>query len=238
MPTYESTTLNAQPATVARISATSRPFVIVTILVTVLAFVGAFSTSAVAQLWVAGQIGIPDWARAGVPLGVDAPLLAFTLGAISRRSRGESTVGSWIWLCVFSVASVGLNAWHGLNAAHTSSGFGPLFVILVSGLMPLSVIATSEQVVSILVTPPTGSREQRQALARVADRGALPAQAQAKGQAPAKPGKGTPQAEDLHEVARALAQAEPGISKTEIARRTGLSAMAVREAECVMRIRS
>lgn len=230
MPTYESSTLAAQPAAVARISATSRPFIMVTIAVTVAAFIGAFAISAVAQLWVAEQIGIPAFARVGVPLGVDAPLIAFSLGAISRRSRGESTVGSWVWLVTFSVASVGLNAWHGLSAAHASTGIAPLFVVLVSGLMPLAVLATSEQVVGILVTPPTGSREQRQALARVADRGALPAQTQIKGQPAAKPRRGTPQAEDLHEVARALVQAEPGISKAEVARRTGLSAMAVREA--------
>ncbi|MCU1585480.1 MAG: putative Phage excisionase [Microbacteriaceae bacterium] len=225
MPTYDSPTLAAQPNAVARISATSRGFVLTTLAVTTAAFAGAFTTSSVSQLWVAQQIGIPEFARAGVVLGIDAPLLAFSLGAIARRSRGESVASSWIWLTIFSLASVILNAWHGISVAHSAPGT-LVFVVLVSSLMPLAVLGTSEQVVGILVAPPSGTRQQRQALARVADRGALPAQTQS---AP-KPKRGTPLDVDLRETAKALAQAEPGISKAEIAKRTGLSAIAVREA--------
>jgi hypothetical protein len=202
--------------------------VITTVVVTLLAFVGAFSVSADSQLWVAGQIGVPAGVGSyGVVLGIDAPLLAFSLGAIARRSRGESAASSWVWICLFSTASIALNSWHGISVSHTGSGLGSVFVILVSSLMPLAVLGCSEQVVGILVAPPAGSREQRQALARVADRGALPAQTVG---AQKPPKRGTPADLDLRETARALAQAEPGITKAEIARRTGLNATGVREA--------
>lgn len=87
-------------------------------------------------------------------------------------------------------------------------------------------LATSEQVKGILISPPSGTRSQRQALDRVADRGLLPAQTAG---AP-KAKRGTPLDVDLRETVKAIAQAEPGISKASIAKRTGLSATSVREA--------
>jgi hypothetical protein len=225
LPTHTSTTLDQAAAArpVARISPTSRAFVLTTTAVTVLAFAAAFTISGFSQVWAGGQLGLPIWARFAVPLAVDMPLLAFALSSIARRAQGEPVWPSAAWLGVFSSASIAINIWHGISepGAHGAAVWG---LIGISALVPLAVIATSGEVLSILTAPPRGSAEQRQALARVADRGQLAGRAVQPAGRPTKlPKRGTPERADLAAVVRDHVEAFPAASVAERARSTGVS---------------
>ncbi len=225
MPTHTSSALHhaAADRPVARISPTSHAFVMATTIVTFIAFAAAFTISGFSQVWAGGELGLPVWARFAVPLAVDAPLIAFALSSIARRGRGEAVWPSAAWLGLFSASSIAINVWHGISeaGAHGIAFWG---LIGLSALIPLSVLATSGEVLSILTAPPRGSVEQRQALARVADRGQLAERTvQAAGRPARLPKRGTPAREDLAAVVRDHVNAFPGASVAERARSTGVS---------------
>jgi hypothetical protein len=226
VPSFESSTLKVAAAQkpAARISPTSRGFVITAVIVALVSFASSFLISGHAQVWVGEQLGLDPMARFAVPLAFDAPMVAFGLSSISRRARGERITGSLAWLAAFALISIGANTWHVL-ATSNARGFGVIGLVAVSAFTPIGVLATSEQILGILVAPPTASREQLAALQRVADRGQLATQA-VSGRA-AK--RGTPEAEDLAEVVRSAHTANPTISKTALAQQFGLSATRIRE---------
>jgi hypothetical protein len=112
--------------------------------VTAACVAASFFLSAFAQVWVGHQIGLPGYAAFALPVTVDAPLLAFGMAAIAKRSRGESTVLAWISLSVFTAASVGANVRHGLEAGEPGNTVGQFGVVVVSALIPLGVLLTSE----------------------------------------------------------------------------------------------
>jgi hypothetical protein len=189
--------------------------------ITAASFAASFFVSAFAQVWVGGRIHLPGAAAFALPVAIDAPLLAFGMAAIAKRSRGESTVLAWLSLSVFTAASIGANVWHGLEAGEPGSTVGQIGVVAVSALIPLGVLLTSESVLSIIVQPPQGSAEQRQALARVADRGLLGAAgAQAKPSAAEK--------QDAAAVAAAMVQA--GATQAAARKATGVSVAALKAA--------
>jgi len=222
VPSFSSSTLDAARAAkpAARIQPTSRGFVAVTAGITAASFAASFFVSAWAQVWVGGQIGLPGAAALVLPIAIDAPLIAFGMAAIAKRSRGERTWLAWLSLAVFTAASIGGNVWHGLATGDSDSIAAQIGVCAVAALIPLGVLLTSESALSILVAPPHGSAEQRQALARVADRGLLAAPGAAK--------RSRAETEDLAATARSMAEA--GSSKAAIARTLKLSAKAVNEA--------
>ncbi|WP_166871518.1 HTH domain-containing protein [Salinibacterium sp. ZJ450] len=228
MPKFDSPTLIATEAQrpIARISPTSGAFVKVTVAVTLISFAAAFLISGFAQIWVGEQIGLPGWARIAVPLAIDAPMLAFGLGAISHRARGESTRGSYVWLATFTGASIGANVWHSASLG-TVEGWGILGAVVVSALIPVAVLGTSEQVLGILVAPPTSTdRELLRAKARVVDRVAMSGQAAGS----KRPRKSPDEAHDEAQLIKAAKLAEPDLSGTELAKLFNVSRVTVSKA--------
>lgn len=223
MAKYESSTLAAAAAAkpAARIQPTSAGFITVTLLLTAVSFLGAFSVSANAQLWLASLLHLPPWLGWALVATIDAPLVVFGLSALARRSRGDSAWLSYTALSVFTAGSIALNIFHGLEL--TEPGTSMAATVAISGAAaaaPLAVLLTSESALSIVVAPPSGDREHRAALQRVADRGALPT---------VKPTRRSgAERKDLEAAARDMA--EGGRSRAEIAAATGLSAQAVRNA--------
>lgn len=225
VPTHTSFALDhaAGAKPVARISPTSRAFVLTTTIVTLLAFASAFTISGFSQVWAGGELGLPVWARFAVPLAVDMPLIAFALSSIARRAQGEPVWPSAAWLGLFSASSIAINVWHGISEAG-AHGIALAGLVGLSALVPLAVIATSGEVLSILTAPPRGSAEQRRSIARVADRGLLAERsALATGRLVKLPKRGTPEREDLAAVVRDHVKAFPAASVAERARSTGVS---------------
>lgn len=225
VPTHTSSTLDRAAAAkpVARISPNSRAFVMTTTIVTLLAFTSAFTISGFSQVWAGGELGLPVWARFAVPLAVDMPLIAFALSSIARRAQGEPVWPSVAWLGLFSASSIAINVWHGISEAG-AHGIALAGLVGLSALVPLAVIATSGEVLSILTAPPGGSAEQRQALARVADRGQLAERSAPAARRSVKmPKRGTPERADLAAVVQDHINAFPAASAAERARSTGVS---------------
>jgi len=225
VPTHTSSALDHAAAAkpVARISPSSRAFVLTTTIVTLLAFTSAFTISGFSQVWAGGELGLPVWARFAVPFAVDMPLIAFALSSIARRAQGEPVWPSAAWLGLFSASSISINVWHGISTAG-AHGIALAGLIGLSALVPLAVIATSGEVLSILTAPSRGSVEQRRALARVVDRGQLSERpTPAAGRAVKLPKRGTPERDDLAAVVRDHIQAFPAASVAERARSTGVS---------------
>jgi hypothetical protein len=75
---------------------------------------------------------------------------------------------AWISLSVFTAASVGANVRHGLEAGEPGSTVGQLGVVVVSALIPLGVLLTSECALDHRAAG-QGTAEQRQALACIGD---------------------------------------------------------------------
>ena len=219
MATFNSPTLDSMRASrpAARIRATSRAFVATTIAITIASFAAAFLVSGFAQVWVGSRIGLPPVATIAVVAMIDFPLIAFGLGAISRASRGESTRGSYLWIGLFVLASVGMNLWHGFATTNVL-GIEQIGLAAVSILAPVAILATSHQVLSILVAPPaTDDKARLQALARVVDREAL-AVSVAAGSKAARPRSGSAEEQDLHEAIRtAYVAADGGVSREALA---------------------
>ena len=219
MATFNSPTLDsmraAKPA--ARIRATSKLFVATTVGITIASFAAAFLVSGFAQVWVGGRIGLPPVAALSIVALIDFPLIAFGLGAISRAGRGEPTRGSYAWILLFVLASIGMNIWHGF-ATTAMLGIEQIGLAAISILAPVAILATSHQVLTILVAPPTTEDKARlQALARVVDREAL-AVSVAAGSKAARPRSGSAEEQDLHEAIRtAYVAADGGVSREALA---------------------
>ena len=218
MASFNSPTLDSMRAQkpIARIQSTSKAFVVTTIAITIASFAAAFLISGFAQVWVGERIGLPPVARVIVAVMVDAPLIAFGLGAISRAGRGESTRGSYAWILLFVFASIGMNLWHGF-ATTNMIGIEQIGLASISILAPVAILATSHQVLAILVAPPATDKARLQALARVVDREALSTPA-VTGAKPARLRSGSAEEQDLHEAIRlAYIAADGGVSREALA---------------------
>lgn len=174
MPKFESSTLDTARGhrPVARISPSSRAFVVTTLIVTLVSFAASFAISGASQVWAARTLGLEGILAYCLIPAIDGPLVAFALSAISRRAVGQSVWMSFLSLGVFSVASILVNLWHGLSTVD-ESGAALAGVTGVSILVPVGILLTSESVLGILVAPPSGSAAERRALQQVADRGLL-----------------------------------------------------------------
>lgn len=216
MATFNSPTLDSMQASrpIARIRATSRSFIATTIGITIASFAAAFLVSGFAQVWVGSRIGLPPVATIAVVALIDFPLVAFGLGAISRAGRGESTRGSYAWIGLFVLVSIGMNIWHGF-ATTSVAGIEQIGLAAISILAPVAILATSHQVLSILVAPPaTEDKARLQALARVVDREALAAPSAA-GSKVTRPRSGSAEEQDLLDAIRVAYIAADGAMTRE-----------------------
>jgi hypothetical protein len=119
-----------------------------------------------------GQVGVASWVGLGlfsllVPIIVDAVIVVFSYFVLLLRARGENQRGAWVIIASSILVSIALNSLdHFLPLIDT-----PLAKAIVGGclgaLMPLYLLATTHSAIKILVAPPLGTPEQRQA-ARIA----------------------------------------------------------------------
>lgn len=167
MATFTSPSTVRIQSAAARIDPTSRGFVRVTAAVGILSFAAAFAVSGSSLYWAGGQIHLP--LPIVVPLAMDAPMVAFALAALSKRARGQSTRSSIAWIGVFSAISVSINAWHSLSIG--ALGLDLIGALFLAVATPIAILATSEQILGVLVAPPAHNDNDRlQREARAADR--------------------------------------------------------------------
>lgn len=223
MPTYTSEAVTEARKTrpVQRIQTTSRGFVITAVIVLALTFLGLFSVSGTAMWWIAGegQMDLPLFLRPALLVGLDFGLVATGLAWAVQRSRGESTTLSRLILFSSVGFSVLINIARGVSTFH--GGFAGVVAIVVETGVPLLLLAASENALAILVAPASGSVEQRQAIARLADRGLLAGGADRKDAAVQ---------EDLAAAVRELHTAQPKLSRSALAKQTGVSVTFVKNA--------
>jgi hypothetical protein len=164
---FSSPTKNRIVGAAARIDPSSRLFVSTTAIVGTLAFASAFAVSGNALWWAGTMLHLP-WPLA-LPLAVDLPLVAFALSALARRSRGQGTKSSMAWLLMFSLVSIAINIWHSLSLG--AVGVDLIGSIFISAVIPIAILSTSEQLLSVLVAPPaTNDIERLQREARASDK--------------------------------------------------------------------
>ena len=92
-----------------------------------------------------------------VPLIVDGSIIVFSLAAILKKSRGESTIFAWICVGIFTVISIAANSTHVLLEANVAVENGILKAIggaFVAGIMPISIFLVTETVIGLLVEKP------------------------------------------------------------------------------------
>jgi hypothetical protein len=115
-----------------------------------------------------GQMAVAEWAMLQgpravvVPIVIDGSIVVFSLAAILKRSRGQSTFLSWTFVGVFTAISIAANALHVLieapNADQTMI-FKSVGGAFVAGVMPISIWLVTHILTDLLVEKPSLSRE-------------------------------------------------------------------------------
>jgi len=210
MATFTSPTKERITGAAARIDPASKGFVRATTMVGVLSFASAFAVSGSALYWAGVQIHLPY--PLALPLAIDLPLIVFALSALSRRGRGQSTGPSMAWLLLFSFASVAINIWHALSL--DAVGVHLLGSLFVASIIPIAILSTSEQLLSVLVAPPAHGADRLQREARAADRLTTAPATEVR----ARPKRGTPEFDDRVADIRDRKAAAGGVSNAELKR--------------------
>lgn len=162
-------------ATAGRVRADSKAYVATVLIVVAITFGSAFAVSAVSQSAIGRLAGLPPYLSWLVAIAIDGATLVSALGIAAKRSRGQSTKSGWASMVAFALVSVTLNAIHGLSTGRAGENLIVLAaVLLVSGVMPLSILSVLENALAVAVVPVAAgaSAEHLQALARVNDRAA------------------------------------------------------------------
>jgi len=194
----------------ARIDPASKGFVRATTVVGVLSFAAAFAVSGNALYWAGVQIHLPF--PLALPLAIDLPLVVFALAALARRARGQNTGPSMAWLLLFSFASVAINIWHALSL--NAVGVHLVGNLFVASIIPIAILSTSEQLLSVLVAPPAHDPDRLQREARAADRLTDGPATEVR----ARPKRGTPESDDRLADIRDRKAAAGGASTAELKR--------------------
>ena len=115
-----------------------------------------------------GQMAVADWAMLRgpravvVPIVIDGSIVVFSLAAILKRSRGQSTLLSWTFVGVFTAISIAANALHvliespGTDEMMIFKSVGGAFI---AGVMPVSIWLVTHILTDLLVERPSLSRE-------------------------------------------------------------------------------
>jgi hypothetical protein len=179
---------NSSPRVARQFSARSHGFVMLTVVITLLAMTASFALSFNAQVAIAALIGLVGWMRFLLPVGVDSFLLVSALSlAVLREREGipallpngkrplwfrTSQGRQWMLLVSWSMASVGLNIYHGVNTVPAgSSVFVITAVAIVSTLFPLGILTATEGLLKLLIQETTDSAELAQAKTRLINHG-------------------------------------------------------------------
>ena len=154
------------PRVARQFSARSHGFVALTVGITLLAMTASFALSFNAQVAIAALIGLQGWMRFLLPVGVDSFILVSALSLAGLRER-EGVPGllpsgkrrpwwtlaqgrQWGLLWAWTAASVGLNAWRGLDSVPAgSSTVVVVGVAVVSVLFPAGVLTATESLLKV-----------------------------------------------------------------------------------------
>jgi hypothetical protein len=119
-----------------------------------------------------GQMAVAEWAMLRgpravvVPIVIDGSIVVFSLAAILKRSRGQSTFLSWTFVGVFTAISIAANALHVLIEAPSADEtmvFKSIGGALIAGVMPISIWLVTHILTELLVEKPSLSREELRA---------------------------------------------------------------------------
>lgn len=139
-------------ARAARLDPDTLPSLIVAVILTATLGAVSFTLSFSGLVEVAAWASVPDYLAWTVPVTVDASILVYTLAVFIFRARGESNVGAWTWLIMFTLVSVAANAAHAWDASvrdwHGYAGAA------LSGLAPVSVLLTTHTLGELIVAKP------------------------------------------------------------------------------------
>lgn len=172
------------PRVARQFSARSHAFVTLTVGVTVLAMSASFALSFNAQVAIAAIIGLHGWMQFLLPVGVDSYVLVSGLSlAVLREREGipgllangkrppfwrTSQGRQWSLLSAWSLCSVALNIWHGLDSVPAgASAVVVVGVAVVSILFPAGVLTSTESLLKLLIQETTDSAELAQAKTRL-----------------------------------------------------------------------
>jgi uncharacterized membrane protein YhaH (DUF805 family) len=164
---------NSIHSVAGRIRADSHAYVAAVLIVVAITFGAAFVVSAVSQAAIGRLAGLPPVLAWLVAIAIDGATLVSALGIAAKRSRGQSTKSGWGSMIAFALVSVTLNAIHGLSSGRAGDSLiAFVAVLLVSGVMPMSILSVLENALAVSVVPVAAgaSAEHLQALARVNDR--------------------------------------------------------------------
>lgn len=115
-----------------------------------------------------GQMAVADWAMLRgpravvVPVVIDGSIVVFSLAAILKRSRGQSTFLSWTFVGVFTAISISANALHVLIESPNTDEMMVLKSVggaFIAGVMPISIWLVTHILTDLLVEKPSLSRE-------------------------------------------------------------------------------
>lgn len=114
-----------------------------------------------------GQMAVADWAMLRgpravvVPIVIDGSIVVFSLAAILKRARGQSTLLSWTVVGVFTAISIAANAFHVLIETPNIDEliFKSIGGAFIAGVMPVSIWLVTHILTDLLVEKPSLSRE-------------------------------------------------------------------------------
>ncbi|TFD04128.1 DUF2637 domain-containing protein [Cryobacterium sp. TMT1-66-1] len=159
-------------------------FIALTTFVTVLAMTASFMLSFSAQVAIAELMHLSGWMVWLLPAGVDSFILTSALALVVIRDReGTQAPGArvpwfrsaqgrqWALMWGWTLASIGLNVWHGFEVSKDAGLPVQIGLAVVSTLFPLGVLTATDGLLRILVAETTDSAELAAAKTRLANSG-------------------------------------------------------------------
>lgn len=179
-----STTTSGSRKISKQLSPQSPGFIALTSAVTLLAMAASFMLSFSAQVAIAELMHLSGWKVWLLPAGVDSFILTSALALVIIRDReGMPAAGTrmpwfrsaqgrqWALMWGWTLASIGLNVWHGFVVSQGAGLPVQIGLAVVSTLFPLGVLTATDGLLRILVAETTDSAELAAARTRLANQG-------------------------------------------------------------------
>ncbi|WP_161580498.1 DUF2637 domain-containing protein [Subtercola vilae] len=116
-----------------------------------------------AQLAVAGWAKLDGPAAIAVPGVIDGSIVVFSVAAVIQRSRGMSTLISWLFVGLYTAISMAGNSIHVLTESSITDQSSMIRAVggsFVAAMMPVSVWLVTHVMTQLLVKVPKESREE------------------------------------------------------------------------------
>ncbi len=136
-----------------RINPDTLPVQWVVVALVVMLGITSFIVSFRALYDVAEWAGIGSQIQWAVPVFIDGAILTYAMSVLVHRSRGESTIPSWVSLGAFTAMSVTANAAHALSIPREQE-WQAWIGAAIAALAPIGVFAATEQLARLVVERP------------------------------------------------------------------------------------